>query len=236
MNTNLKKRFWTTTKVAASGDGFGVFLDERPLKTPAKADLVVPKAALGDAIAAEWDALGDQIDPQKLPFTKLANAAIDNMAEKAGLVVEALTAYAETDLLCYRADSPEELVARQSQSWDPILDWIRDRHEIFFVSTVGIMPVEQPMKTVQKFEGWLKKMDKFELMAAHDLIMMSGSIVLARAVIESHLSADEAWKISTVDDLWQEDVWGVDEDAAELRAQKGRDFARAAQLYQLLSD
>jgi len=92
------------------------------------------------------------------------------------------------------------------------------------------------MKTVQKFEGWLKKMDKFELMAAHDLIMMSGSIVLARAVIESHLSADEAWKISTVDDLWQEDVWGVDEDAAELRAQKGRDFARAAQLYQLLSD
>jgi len=236
MNSNLKKRFWTTTKVETSGAGFGVFLDERPLKTPAKADLVVPSRPLGDAIAAEWDALEDQIDPQKLPFTKLANAAIDNMAEKAGLVVEALTAYAETDLLCYRADSPEGLVARQSQSWDPILDWIRDHHEIFFVSTVGIMPVEQPKKTIEKFEDWLKEMDKFELMAAHDLIMMSGSIVLARAVIEGHLSANEAWEISTVDDLWQEEVWGVDEDASELRAQKGEDFARAVELVQLLRD
>jgi len=141
----LKKRFWSDVSVDVLNDGYAIKLDDKPLRTPAKQAFVVPSAGLAHAVADEWSLLGDTIDPNRLPFTKLCNAAIDNMAQKAGAVVEALVAYAETDLVCYRADSPSGLVERQSAAWDPLLTWLTDVHDLFMVQTTGILPVD-PIK------------------------------------------------------------------------------------------
>lgn len=233
--TVLKKRFWSDVSVGSVEGGFAVFLDDKPLRTPAKAHFVVPTASLSQAVADEWSQLDDQIDPTRLPFTKLSNAAIDNMAEKAGSVVEALAEYAETDLLCYRADSPEGLVMRQTAAWDPILDWIRDTYGLVMVQTTGILPVEQPKVAIDCFLNWLGDMDDFRLMAVHDLIMLSGSIIIARAVVEDHLTSEQGWEASIVDDIWQADAWGEDEEALALRSAKAQDFAIAARMMKYLN-
>ncbi len=230
------KIFWETVSVVSDGEGFSVRLDDKPLKTPAKVTLTVPSRALAQAIADEWSALEDKIDPTRLPFTKLCNAAIDNMSEKAGGVVEALSEYAETDLLCYRAESPAGLVERQSEVWEPLLDWVRDTHGLFFVQTTGILPVPQPEASISAFRSWLETMDNFELMACHDLVMLSGSIVIARAVVEGHITPEFGWNASIIDDIWQAEKWGEDEEALALRAVKSRDFVTAAQLMTLLRD
>ncbi len=234
MGVELPKRFWTATQATKTAEGYSVELDGRALKTPAKADLVVPTRGLAQAVAQEWDALEEKIDPTLLPFTKLCNAAIDNMVQKAGLVVETLAEYAETDLLCYRADSPEGLKRRQSEVWDPLLDWARDSHGLFFVQTAGILPVEQPPATLSAFHKWLSQMDHFQLMACHDLIMGSGSIVISRAVVEGHIDANTGWAASIVDEIWQMEQWGDDEEAKILRDTKARDFKTAAQMIRLL--
>lgn len=228
------KKFWETVSVVPENDGFSVLLDDKPLKTPAKVALTVPSRGLAQAIADEWSALDDKIDPTRLPFTKLCNAAIDNMSEKAGGVVEALTEYGETDLLCYRADSPAGLVERQSEAWDPLLSWLRDQHGLFLVQTSGILPVPQPEASIAAFRTWLAEMDNFELMSCHDLVMLSGSIVIARAVIEGHMAPELGWNTSIVDDIWQAEKWGEDEEALALRAVKARDFTTAARMMTLL--
>ncbi len=235
MSTTWKKRFWTSATVDQVPAGFGIKLDDRPLKTPAKATFQVSSRPLADAIATEWNDLEGEIDPDQLPFTKLCNAAIDNMGRKSDAVVDALTSYSETDLLCYRADTPVGLVERQSQSWDPLLDWLRATHEILMVQTNGILPVEQPAQSVDSFRSWLVKMDSFELMATHDLVMISGSIVIARAVVEGEISPPDGWRASIVDELWQIEQWGDDEEASMARDRKARDFKVAAELMRLLS-
>lgn len=236
MSDQLMKTFWKAVSVVEEDGGFSVRLDDKPLKTPAKAAFTVPSQGLAQAIADEWSALDDKIDPTRLPFTKLCNAAIDNMSEKAGGVVDALTEYGETDLLCYRADSPEGLVERQSAAWEPLLDWVRDRHGIFLVQTTGILPIPQPDASISAFRSWLGEMDNFELMSCHDLVMLSGSIVIARAVVEAHISPEDGWNTSIIDDIWQAEKWGEDEEALALRAVKSRDFATAARMMTLLKE
>lgn len=236
MSDALKKRFWESASVVPMDGGFSVNLDDRTLKTPAKAPFLVPTETLAQAVADEWDALEEKIDPTRLPFTKLCNASIDNMAAKAGAVVDALAEYGETDLLCYRADSPKGLVEMQSRAWDPLLDWVRDRHGLFFVQTTGILPVAQPEITISSFRDWLNEMDKFQLMSCHDLVMLSGSIVIARAVVEGHVSAENGWNTSIIDDLWQEEKWGQDDEATALRDLKAKDFQTAARMMRFLNE
>ncbi len=236
MNSSMKKRFWDEATVQTSERGFGVALDDKPLKTPAKQPLLLPSFGLAKAIASEWQALEKEIDPTQLPFTKLCNAAIDNMEEKSAAVVEMLTAYSQTDLLCYRAESPDGLVQRQSDGWDPLLSWIRETHGIFFVQTAGILPVDQPNATVTAFREWLSGWDNFGLMAIHDLVMLSGSIVIPRAVIEGEISANDGWERSLIDEMWQVEQWGEDDEANALRSGKMQGFHTAAQLISLLGD
>jgi len=133
-------------------------------------------------------------------------------------------------------ESPEGLVLRQSEAWDPLLEWVRDEHGIFFVQTTGILPVEQPAASILSLRKWLEEMDKFQLMACHDLVMLSGSIIIARAVVEGQITADLGWETSILDDIWQSEKWGDDEDANALRAVKGRDFSIAAQMMEYLRD
>lgn len=234
MSAQWKKRFWKEALVEQTSEGFIVKLDDRPLKTPARSSLTVPSFGLAEAIAKEWQSLENEIDPGQLPFTKLCNAAIDNMSEKSPAVVDTLAAYAETDLLCYRAQSPDGLVSRQNVAWNPLLDWLRDVHGILLTQTSGVIPVEQPPSARAQFADWLGTMNNFELMGAHDLVMISGSIVLARAVIEKQIDPSVAWDHSIIDEAWQIEQWGDDEEASIARSQKARDFSTAAKLMELL--
>ena len=144
------RRFWKSAEVVEAGDGFGIALDGRPVKTPARADLIVPTWVLAEAIAAEWNDCGEAVEPREMPLTGLANAAIDRVAQDKASFAAGLARYAESDLTCYRAEGPEALVARQSESWDVLLAWARRRYDIDFACVSGVMHVPQPEETVRK--------------------------------------------------------------------------------------
>lgn len=228
------KRFWKQADCVACDGGWQVQLDGRPVKTPAKAPLVLPSESLARAIAAEWDAQDENILPLTMPFTRSANAAIDRVVPQKAEVTEMLAAYGETDLLCYRAEQPVELIQRQAAAWDPLLDWA---HECFGARLNvhnGVIFGAQPEDAVALLGAELSKLDAFELTAIHDLIAMSGSLVLGLAIIHGRIDSSEAWELSRLDEEWQIEQWGRDEEAAELAAKKREEFLQAERLFQLL--
>lgn len=222
------KRFWKETTVGDADGGFQVLLDGRAVKTPAKSSLVVPSRALADAMAAEWDAQEDAVDPNTMPVTRMSNSAIDKVSVQHAAVADMLAAYGNCDLLCYRATSPQELVARQAESWDPILDWAVDSLDVRLEPVAGVMHEEQDARSVRKMSHMVHALSPFQLTAFHDLVSISGSLVLAFAVIQGRLDADAAWQLSRLDELWQEELWGKDEEAQQLVEKKAKDFALAA--------
>ena len=228
------KRFWKSAAAERRGDGWGIALDGRPLKTPARTDLIVPAQALAQAIADEWNGAGDKIDPWAMPLTGLANAAIDRVAPDPAAFAEGLARYAEADLACYRAEGPRELVERQAREWDPLLAWARRRFDVDFVTTGGIAHVDQPKATVERLRQAVLSLDPFRLAALSPLTTVGGSLVAALAVIERALSAEESYAAVTLDERWQEDKWGADADAAKAMAERRRDFLAAARLAELL--
>ncbi|MBI1182573.1 MAG: ATPase [Alphaproteobacteria bacterium] len=227
------KRFYKQVAVVPADDGFAVHLDGRPIRTPAKAPLLLPTPQLAERVAAEWDGQGEKVRPQDMPMTGLANAAIDLMASRRADVVGDVAAYAGTDLLCYRADSPVELRARQDEGWQPVLDWAADRLGLRFVVTEGIVPVAQEPGLVEAARLHLDTYDDFAMVGVNRLTHGTGSIVLALAVVEGLLTAEEAIALSLVDELWQEALWGVDEEAAERRAMLRQDLLDAAEFLRL---
>lgn len=235
MNETLRKRFWKETCVEEVDRGFGITLDGRPLRTPAKSRLVLPTLGLAEEVCAEWDMLSDSIDPTLLPFTKLCNAAIDNMESKRTQVVDVLSDYADTDLICYRAESPMSLVEAQDAAWNPLIAWTHRAHGVLLKITAGVLPVEQPKLARENAHLWLSELDDFALMATHDLVVLSGSVVITRALVEGQISRDEAWGASLVDEKWQAEQWGHDDEAVDARHAKQRDFNVAASMYDLLT-
>ncbi len=227
------KRFWKTAKAEACAGGFTVLLDERTVKTPAKANLTVPTLAMAEAIAAEWDAQVDLFDPRTMPVTRGANAAIDKVRVQRAEVVALLAEYGDSDLLCYRAAGPEGLVAKQAQNWDPMLDWAANTLGARLFVGQGVMHVPQTTDALGKLRTQLDAFDAFALAAAHDLISLSGSLVLALAVTRGAISVEDAWLLSRIDEHWQITEWGEDEEAAATEATKRRAFLDAAQFYQL---
>lgn len=236
MLDKLKKRFWSEVTVTPVDGGFAVDLDGRGLKTPAKAALVVPSAALAEMIRAEWAAVEAEVDPLALPYTRLCNAAIDKVIPQGPEIVSMLAEYGETDLICHRADSPESLVSRQNAAWDPVLVWVRQHHGLRFECAAGIMAVDQPAESLSGLRDWLSGQGPFALMALHDLITMSGSILLARAVADGLLDAEAAWAASRVDETFQEEQWGIDSIAHTAAKAKAVEFARAARLWEMVTD
>lgn len=227
------RRFWTTATAVAAESGFAVHLDARALRTPLKAALALPTRALAEAVAAEWQAQGETVDPETMPFTRTANSAIDKVAPQFGAVAEMLSAYGQSDLVCYRAEGPAALVERQAAAWDPLLDWARDALDAPLVTTTGVMPVAQPAHSGKVFRTELDRLSSFQLAAFHDLVTLSGSLVLALAVTRQRLSADVAWAQSRVDEEWQIAQWGVDEDAEAAALRKRAAFLHADRFYRL---
>lgn len=229
------KRFWTDAGAdEAPGEaGFRVLLDGRPVRTPAKALLAVPTRDMALAIAAEWDAQEEKIDPTTMPMTRAANAAIDKVAVQHAEVADMLAAYGDSDLLCYRADGPEALVARQATAWDPALDWaateLGARLEVF----AGVIHAPQPPEALARLSARVHGFSPFQLAAFHDLVSLSGSLVLGFAAAADWREAEAIWTMSRIDEDWQEEQWGHDEEAAEAADIKRRAFLDAKRFFDL---
>ncbi len=229
------KRFWTTALAEPCDDGFTVRLDARPVKTPAKQPLVVPSLALAQAIAAEWDAQHGLVKPETMPFTRAANSALDKVAPQFAEVTALLSAYGATDLLCYRATDPAELIARQNAAWDPVLHWSATQLDAPLIATAGVMHIAQPATSTARLHALTAALTPFQIAAFHDLVMLSGSLVLAFAVTRDQLSPAAAWSLSRIDEDWQAQLWGIDEDAAALAETKRLAFHQAATFWSLIT-
>ena len=225
------KRFYQTAMAGADG---AILLDGRPVKTPARRALALPTAALAAAIVAEWDAQGDEIDPRAMPLTGLANAAIDRVTPDLAAFARTLAAYGETDLLCYRADGPDSLVARQAAEWDPPLAWARARYGVAFVVTTGIVHAAQPPATIARLATAVAGYDAFALAALSPLVTVSGSLLLALALAEGAIDRATAFAAAMLDELWQAERWGEDALAIQARAARREDFEAGARFLALL--
>jgi chaperone required for assembly of F1-ATPase len=228
-----QKRFWKAANVVPDGPGFTVELDGRRLKTPAKASLTVPTQGMAQAIADEWDAQGEEVNPQTMPFTRSANAAIDKVVHQHAEVADMLAAYGDSDLLCYRAEGPAELVQRQADEWDPALDWAADQLGVRLLVRDGIVHIAQPDKALATLAKQVHQMTAFQLAAFHDLVSLSGSLVLGFAVIHSWKPADEIWNMSRLDELWQQEQWGSDDEADAMADIKRHAFMHAQKFFSL---
>lgn len=226
-------RFWQTTFVVAEGDGFTIALDKRAVKTPAKASLFLPTRQMAEAVATEWEAQGNKIDPETMPSTRSANAAIDKVAHQHGEVADMLAAYGDSDLLCYRADSPEGLVARQSAQWDPALDWAVKKLGVQLRPHTGVIHQSQDIKALNRLTKKVHAMSAFQLAGFHDLVSLSGSLVLGFAVVLQWKDPDSIWSLSRLDEIWQQEQWGQDDIADAMSETKRQAFLHAAQFYEM---
>jgi chaperone required for assembly of F1-ATPase len=225
------RRFYKTATV---GEGNAILLDGRPVRTPARAALALPGASLAEAIADEWNAQGETIDPRAMPLTGLANAAIDRIGPAPDAFAAGLAVYGESDLLCYRAAGPASLVARQTELWDPLLAWAQDRYDIAFAVTSTIIHQPQPPETVERLAAAVATRNPFELAGLSPLVTVSGSLVIALALAEGAIGLDAAWAAGALDELWQAGQWGEDADAARSLAGRRADFTAAARFLSLL--
>jgi chaperone required for assembly of F1-ATPase len=228
------KRFWKKAAVVGEQDGWGIALDGKPVRTPAGKPLVVPTQALAQEMAGEWNRPGETIDPREMPLTGLANAAIDVVAPDPESFAAHIAGYGESDLVCYRAEYPRKLADRQAKGWDPLLDWARRRFEVDFASSCGIVHVPQPEPTVQRLACAVSALDQYRLAGLSKLVTIGGSLVAGLAVLEGAADPDEAWRAVAIDESWQLDQWGSDEEALAALEARRRDFLEAARFLKLL--
>jgi len=233
MSAWAAKRFWKTATAEACEGGFTVRLDGRAVKTPAKSALVVPTMAMAQAIAGEWDAQQGVVMPDTMPYTRAANSAIDKVATQFAEVADLIAAYGASDLLCYRADGPEALIARQAAGWDPLLDWAATALDAPLNVTRGIVHIAQPEPSLAVLTARVHATTPFQLAALHDLVAISGSLVLGLAVTMGRLTAEEAFALSRIDENWQAELWGVDDEAAALEAFKHEALLQAGRFFGL---
>ncbi len=224
MRPNLRKRFYER---ASAGEGNAILLDGKPVKTPGGNALAAPTRALADAIAAEWDAQVERIDPATMPLTRLSNTIIDSVAANAEAISGEVAKYLGSDMLCYRAGTPEGLVAKQAQHWDPILGWARDTHGARFVLSEGVMFVAQSDGAVQAMQATIPS-DPWRLAATNVVTTLTGSALIALALASGHLRTDAAWDAANVDEDWNMSLWGRDELALRRREGRHAEFKAAA--------
>lgn len=207
-------RFYKTVSVAESDSGYAVLLDGRPLKTPSRAAMVLPRRALAEAIAEEWRAQEEKIDSASMPLTKLANTAVAHVPHRRAQVANRILAFGRSELLCYRAEGPPELASRQSAAWDPLLDWLHERHGARLKTGTGIGFIEQPGEAAMALDKAVWAHDDFALAALHEAAGLTGSLVLALALADGRLGAAEAFALSRIDEAFQAEHWGEDAQAA----------------------
>lgn len=229
------KRFWKDVRAVERDCGWGVELDGRPLRTPARSALLVPTATLAQAIADEWKNAGETIDPRAMPLTGFANAAIDRVAPDPEAFAADLAEYGACDLLCYRAESPGALAERQAAAWDPLLAWARRRFDVDFGITLSIIHMPQPQATVDRLAHAVAALDPLRLAALSPLVTIGGSLVAALAVVEGAVTPEDAWQAVSLDERWQREQWGADAEAEAVLANRGRDYMAAARFIALLA-
>ena len=222
------KRFWTAAQAVADESGWAIRLDGRPVRTPVRAPLIVPGGALAHAIAAEWDAQGEAIDPRTMPMTGFANASIDRVLPAPGDFRSQIAAYAASDLLCYRAEEPPELIERQNAHWDPLLDWARARHGVAFAVTAGIVPVDQPALTLAALRGAVEALDPWLLAGAATLTQIGGTLIGTLALLDGAVPAEALFEAASLDERWQAEQWGEDVEAAARIETRRAEFLAAA--------
>ncbi len=227
------KRFWKEASVVAVPGGYTVHLDGRPVRTPAKAALIVPTQALAEVIAAEWQAQEGRIDPNAMPFTRSANAAIDKVTAQQAEVARMLVGYGDADLICYRAQSPAELVARQAEAWDPLLDWAESVLGARLSPVVGVVHVPQEPEALEHLDAQVAALDIWALTAFHDLVSLSGSLVIGFSALRDLHAPEHLWRLSRIDETWQEEQWGSDEEAKRAALRKESDFLHAKRFHDL---
>jgi chaperone required for assembly of F1-ATPase len=228
------KRFYKKAEPVPAAGGHGVALDGRLVKTAGKHDLIVPGLALAAAMAAEWEAQQGEIRRETMPLTRLAGATIDRSAAQRDAVVRQVAHYAGTDLVCYRVAHPPALAARQRAIWQPLIDWAVDRYGAPLATTTGIIPAHQPAASLAAFTGAVAGHDDFSLTALHAATAACGSLVIALALLEGRLDADEAFAASQLDESFQIEAWGEDAEQAERRAALAAEIVAAARFISLL--
>ncbi len=225
------KRFWKSAEVVACDGGFTVALDGRAVRTPAKTAFSVPTEILARHIADEWMAQDEKIDPATMPYTRTANAAIDKVAPQFKEVAGLIAAYGENDLLCYRAESPRELADRQARLWDPLLAWATSAFGVNLQIGTGVMHIEQAPNDMQTLAKLVTDMTAYQLAAFHDLVSLSGSLILGLAAARNHADWQVLWDLSRVDETWQEEQWGHDDEAHAAAQIKRASFEHAQKFY-----
>ncbi len=228
------KRFWKEVAVIDDDGGWGIALDGRPVRTPQRASLAAPSAALAEAIAAEWRAVGETIDPGAMPMTGLANAAIDLAAPDVAAFAAPVAAYAESDLFCYRDARDAALPAEQAAAWNPLLAWAEGRYGIEFALTQGVLPVDQPAATIAALRDVVFAQDPWRITALTPLVTIGGSLVAGLALLENAFDADALWQAVSLDELYQERRWGADSEAQKARAGNQRAWDNAARFFALI--
>jgi chaperone required for assembly of F1-ATPase len=234
MKTKRAKRSYKEVEVIGDGP-YRVALDGRPIKTPLKRPIEFPSSGLAEAVAAEWARQGERVDPDEMPLTKLANTAIDRILGDEHRVVLEILNYAGTDLVCYRAAEPDSLVTQQGEFWDPILTWAEETLGARFFSVQGITHQAQSEETLAAMTRYLQKFDAMRLAALHNLTALTGSALIPLALERRALDPERAWLAAHVDEDWQMERWGRDEEAAERRAWHKQDFDAAVKFLTLLS-
>ncbi|MEN2785794.1 ATP12 family chaperone protein [Sphingomonas qilianensis] len=225
------KRFWTEVSVDAAGV---VVLDGKPVRTPGRLPLAIPFPALAAAVAAEWRAVKGEIDPRAMPLTGLANAAIERVPQDQAAFAANLARFGESDLLCYRAEEPPALVARQAALWDPLLAWARHRYDVHFALVGGVMHQPQPTATITRLREAVAARSAWELAGLSPVVTIGGSLIAGLALLEGAVGAETAWRAAEADEDWQTEQWGRDEVSLAALAARRRDFFGGAEFLALL--
>jgi chaperone required for assembly of F1-ATPase len=233
MSAWAAKRFWQQANVTEAGNGYTVQLDARPVRTPAKAAFVLPTRALAQAAADEWGLQHGLVKPETMPVTRAANSAIDKVTPLFDAVVAEVAGYGATDLLCYRATDPQALIRRQEAGWDPVLAWAAASLATPLNTTHGVIPIAQPRASLDLLTALVAAQSPFQLTALHDLVAISGSLILALAVTQGHLTGPQAWTLCQIDETWQTEQWGHDDDAAAHQQLRQAAFLQADRFYAL---
>lgn len=228
------KRFYKEVTAEISENGYAILLDSKPVKTPMRRALSLPNAALAQAVKAEWDAQGDKIDPASMVMCGFANAAIDRVADERDIFIENIAAYGETDLFCYRAETPELLVERQMREWQPWLDWAQERYDAPLICVAGIMHKNQPDQSLRNLRSSVENMNDFQLSAMAKMTHISGSLVASLAIYEDEARVHDLWPALCLDELWQEEQWGADSFAEKHRNDRLADFTAAVNFLKIL--
>lgn len=232
MQKPLPKRFYSQVSVRPEGDEFAILLDGKTVKTPAKNVMKVPTPALAEHLRAEWDAQGDNIDPSTMLVTRLVNTAIDGVANEMQAVFDEIVRFSSSDMLCYRADAPVELVARQTTQWDPVIEWAAHELSARFVLVEGIMPHQQPEEALSAFAGALQEFaTPLELAALHTVTSLSGSALLALAFAKGVMTVDQVWELAHLEEDWTIEHWGSDADAELRRAKRFQELQAAVAVF-----